>query len=239
MTEPLPDWIRDAAKARALAGIRNPQRDASIRRLRQAMAENAIQPGTVVIYSGSLTDHHGPAVFIGPSGNYPAGEETRYTLIFAGKPKLEGVGRASFRVADSDDQVPSDVRELAEAIAQLNDRQAPTRPPGLADLIQQLIHAITNPDTSASLIDDIHAEIQAKYGADLVPVAAAEAEQAIENFRWAVRRWDGHIRTVGSEGAARLLVRSANGEPSKRHWYTAVLQRDGADGEWVEVESDA
>lgn len=121
----------------------------------------------------------------------------------------------------------------------LDTPQTSTRAPGLADLIQQLIHAMAETDTPASLIDDIHAEIQAKYGADLVPVAASEAEQAIENFRWAVRRWDGHIRTVGSEGAARLLMRSANGEPSKRHWYTAVLHRDGAGGEWIEVEFDA
>lgn len=119
MTEQLPDWILDAAKARALASIRNPQRDASIRRLRQAMAENAIQPGTVVIYSGSFADHHGPAVFIGPSGNYPAGEEVRYTLIFCDLPKLEGVGRGSFAVAGPDDQVPAEVRELADAIASL------------------------------------------------------------------------------------------------------------------------
>ena len=119
MTEPLPDWIRDAAKACALAGIRNPQRDASIRKLRQAMAANTIQPGTVVIYSGSFTDYHGPAVYVGPSGNYPAGEKTRYTLIFAGLPKLEGVGRASFTVAGPNDQVPDEVRELGTAIAQL------------------------------------------------------------------------------------------------------------------------
>jgi len=119
MTEQLPDWIRDAAKARALASIRNPQRDASIRKLRQAMAANTIQPGTVVIYTGSFTDHHGPAVYISPSGDYPADEETRYTLIFCGLPKLEGVGRGSFTVASPDDEVPGEVRELGAAIAQL------------------------------------------------------------------------------------------------------------------------
>lgn len=120
MTEQLPDWILDGAKARALASIRNPQRDARLRELRRAMSANAIQPGTVVIYTGSFTDHHGPAVYIGPSGEYPAGEETRYTLIFCGLPKLEGVGRSSFTVAGPDDQVPDDVRELGSAIAQLN-----------------------------------------------------------------------------------------------------------------------
>jgi hypothetical protein len=108
-------------------------------------------------------------------------------------------------------------------------KPATAHPHGLAGLIQQLVSAMT----------DIHAEIEAEYGADLVPVAADEAERAIEGFRWAVRRWDGHIRTAASEGAARLLVRSANGEASRRHWYTAVLHRDAADGEWVEVESDA
>jgi hypothetical protein len=122
VTEQLPDWILDGAKARALASIRNPQRDASLRELRQAMAANTIQPGTVVIYAGSFTDHHGPAVFIGPSGDYPAGEEIRYTLIFVGLPKLEGVGRASFTAAGPDDQVPGDVRELADAIARLGNR---------------------------------------------------------------------------------------------------------------------
>jgi len=122
MTEPLPDWIRDAAKARALASIRNPQRDASIRELRRAMAANTIQPGTVVIYAGSFTDHHGPAVYIGPSGDYPDGEEIRYTLIFCGLPKLEGVGRTSFTIAGPDDQVPDEVRELGKAIAQLRSR---------------------------------------------------------------------------------------------------------------------
>jgi hypothetical protein len=122
VTEQLPDWILDGAKERALASIRNPQRDASLRELRQTMAANTIQPGTVVIYAGSLTDHHGPAVFIGPSGDYPAGEEIRYTLIFVGLPKLEGVGRASFTVAVPDDQVPGDVRELADAIARLDNR---------------------------------------------------------------------------------------------------------------------
>lgn len=120
MTEPLPTWVSDAAKARALASIRNPQRDASIRKLREVMAANTIQPGTVVIYHGSKDEHHGPAVYVGPSGDYPAGEETRYTLIFCGLPKLEGVGRGSFTVAGPDDQVPDDVRELGSAIAQLN-----------------------------------------------------------------------------------------------------------------------
>lgn len=120
MTEQLPDWILDGAKARALASIRNPQRDARLRELRRAMSANAIQPGTVVIYTGSFTDHHGPAVYIGPSGEYPAGEETRYTLIFCGLPKLEGVGRGSFTVAGPDDQVPDDIRELGSAIAQIN-----------------------------------------------------------------------------------------------------------------------
>ena len=119
MTEPLPTWILDNAKARALASIRNAHRDESIRKLRQAMAANAIQPGTVVIYSGSFTDHHGPAVYVGPSGDYPPGDEVRYTLIFCGLPKLEGVGRSSFTVASPDDQVPTDVRELGAAIAQL------------------------------------------------------------------------------------------------------------------------
>lgn len=126
MTEQLPDWILDGAKARALASIRNPQRDASLRELRRAMAANTIQPGTVVIYSGSFTDHHGPAVFIGPSGDYPAGEEIRYTLIFVGLPKLEGVSRASFTVAGADDQVPAEVRELADAISQLSDQRTAT-----------------------------------------------------------------------------------------------------------------
>lgn len=120
MTEQLPEWILDGAKVRALASIRSPQRDASLRKLRQAMAANAIQPGTVVIYTGSFTDHHGPAVYIGPSGEYPAGEETRYTLIFCGLPKLEGVGRGSFTVAGPDDQVSDDVRKLGSAITQLN-----------------------------------------------------------------------------------------------------------------------
>lgn len=120
MTEQLPGWILDGAKARALAGIRNPQRDAKLRELRAAIAATEIQPGTVVIYTGSFTDHHGPAVYIGPSGEYPAGEETRYTLIFCGLPKLEGVGRGSFTVAGPDDQVPGDVRELGSAIAQIN-----------------------------------------------------------------------------------------------------------------------
>jgi len=122
MTEQLPDWIRDAAKSRALASIRNPQRDASIRELRRAMVANTIQSGTVVIYAGSFTDHHGPAVYIGPSGDYPAGEEIRYTLIFAGLPQLQGVGRSSFTVAGPNDQVPDEVRELADAIAQLGSR---------------------------------------------------------------------------------------------------------------------
>lgn len=120
MTEQLPNWILDGAKARALASIRNPQRDSRLRELRAAMAANTIQPGTVVIYTGSFTDHHGPAVYIGPSGEYPAGEETRYTLIFCGLSKLEGVGRGSFAVAGPDDQVPDDVRELGSAIAQRN-----------------------------------------------------------------------------------------------------------------------
>lgn len=120
MTEQLPEWILDGAKARALASIRNPQRDASLRELRRAMAANTIQPGTVVIYTGSFTDHHGPAVYIGPSGEYPAGEETRYTLIFCGLPKLEGVGRGSFTVAGPDDQISDDVRELGSAITQLS-----------------------------------------------------------------------------------------------------------------------
>lgn len=122
MTEQLPGWILDGAKARALASIRNPQRAAKLRELRQAIAANAIQPGAVVIYTGSFTDHHGPAVYIGPSGDYPAGEETRYTLIFCGLPKLEGVGRGSFTVAGPDDQISDDVRELGSAIARL-DRQ--------------------------------------------------------------------------------------------------------------------
>lgn len=122
MTEQLPEWILDGAKARALATIRNPQRDASLRKLRQAIAANTIQPGTVVIYAGSFTDHHGPAVYIGPSGEYPAGEETRYTLIFCGLPKLEGVGRGSFAVADLDDQISDDVRELGAAIARISHR---------------------------------------------------------------------------------------------------------------------
>lgn len=122
MTEQLPDWILDGAKARALASIRNPQHDASLRELRQAMSANTIQPGTVVIYTGSFTDHHGPAVYIGPSGDYPAGEETRYTLIFCGLPKLEGVGRGSFTIAGPDDRVPDDVRELAAAIARISHR---------------------------------------------------------------------------------------------------------------------
>jgi len=122
MTEQLPDWTLNAAKARALASIRNPQRDASIRELRRAMTANTIQPGTVVIYAGSFTDHHGPAVYIGPSGEYPAGEEVRYTLIFCGLPKLEGVGRASFNVAGPDNEVPDEVRELADAIARLGNR---------------------------------------------------------------------------------------------------------------------
>lgn len=120
MTEQLPEWILDGAKARALATIRNPQRDASLRKLRQAIAANTIQPGTVVIYTGSFTDHHGPAVYVGPSGEYPAGEETRYTLIFCGLPKLEGVGRGSFTVAGPDDQISDDVRELGSAITQLS-----------------------------------------------------------------------------------------------------------------------
>lgn len=122
MTEPFPTWITDAVKARALASIRNPQRDASLRELRRAMTANTIQSGPVVIYSGSFTDHHGPAVYIGPSGNYPAGEEVRYTLIFVGLPKLEGVGRASFTVAGPDGQVPSEVRELADAMVRLDSR---------------------------------------------------------------------------------------------------------------------
>lgn len=120
MTEQLPDWILDSAKARALATFNDPQYRAKMRELRRAIAANTIQPGTVVIYTGSFTDHHGPAVYIGPSGEYPAGEEIRYTLIFCGLPKLEGVGRSSFTVAGPDDQVPDDVRELGSAIAQLN-----------------------------------------------------------------------------------------------------------------------
>lgn len=122
MTGHLPDWILDSAKARALATFNDPQHHAKMRELRQAMAANMIQPGTVVIYAGSFTDHHGPAVYIGPSGEYPAGEETRYTLIFCGLPKLEGVGRSSFTVAGPDDQISDDVRELGSAIARL-DRQ--------------------------------------------------------------------------------------------------------------------
>lgn len=120
MTEQLPDWIMDAAKARALASIRNPQRDASLRELRRAMAANTIQPGTVVIYSGSFTDHHGPAAYIGPSGDYPAGEETRHTLIFCGLPKLKGVGRGSFTIAGPDDEVSDNIRELGDAIAHIS-----------------------------------------------------------------------------------------------------------------------
>lgn len=120
MTEQLPDWIINGAKARALATFNDPQHHAKMRELRQAIAAEAIRPGTVVIYTGSYADHHGPAVYIGPSGEYPAGEETRYTLIFCGLPKLEGVGRGSFTVAGPDDQVPDDVRELGSAIAQLN-----------------------------------------------------------------------------------------------------------------------
>ena len=122
MTGHLPDWILDSAKARALATFNDPQHHAKMRELRQAIAADAIQPGTVVIYTGSFTDHHGPAVYIGPSGEYPAGEETRYTLIFCGLPKLEGVGRGSFTIAGPDDQVPDDVRELASAIAQISHR---------------------------------------------------------------------------------------------------------------------
>lgn len=110
---------------------------------------------------------------------------------------------------------------------------------GLASLIRELVSAMTDPGVPYSLIDVIHAEIEAKYGAELVPVAAAEAERQVAGFQWAARRWDGEIHTVESEGAARLRVRSANGEPSKRHWYTAVLHRDGADCEWVEVAFDA
>lgn len=120
MTGHLPDWILDGAKARALGMFNDPQRDARLRELRKAMAANTIQPGTIVIYTGSFTDHHGPAVYVGPSGNYPAGEEIRYTLIFYGLPKLEGVGRNSFTVAGPDDEVSDDVRELADAIAQMS-----------------------------------------------------------------------------------------------------------------------
>lgn len=117
MIEQLPDWILHGAKARALAVFNDPQRHAKLRELRQAIAADTIQPGTVVIYAGSFADHHGPAVYVGPSGNYPAGEETRYTLIFYGLSKLEGVGRTSFTVAGPDDEVSDDVRELADAIA--------------------------------------------------------------------------------------------------------------------------
>lgn len=109
---------------------------------------------------------------------------------------------------------------------------------GLADLIQQLAHAMTNPDAPYGLIDDVLGEVEARYGADLVSVAASEAEQRIEGFQWAARRWDGEIHTAESEGAARLRVRRANGDPSKRNWYTAVLFRAKPDGEWVEVASD-
>lgn len=109
---------------------------------------------------------------------------------------------------------------------------------GLADLIQQLVHAMTDPGAPYGLIDDILGEVEARYGAGLVSIAAFEAEQRIESFQWAARRWDGTIHTAESEGAARLRVCSANGEPSKRNWYTAVLFRATPDGEWVEVASD-
>jgi hypothetical protein len=75
-----------------------------------------IPGGTVVLYSGSFTDRHGLAVFVGPSGNYPAEQETRYTLIFAGRLRLEGVGRSSFTPAGQDTLIPPLVRELADAI---------------------------------------------------------------------------------------------------------------------------
>jgi hypothetical protein len=104
--------------------------------------------------------------------------------------------------------------------------------------IRQLIAAMTNPDAPYSCIDDILGEVEAAHGPDAVVTVSTEAHRRIEAFQWAVRRWNGEIRTAETEGAARLLVVSANGEPSKRWWYTAVLHRDEPGGPWVEVASD-
>lgn len=79
-----------------------------------------ITPGTVVIYTGSFTDHHGPAIYVGPSGNYPPGDEVRYTLVFVGHPRLEGVGARSFTMPGPDVEIPAEVRDLADAIRNLN-----------------------------------------------------------------------------------------------------------------------
>lgn len=110
--------------------------------------------------------------------------------------------------------------------------------PELLDTARCLANAIADPKVGPSLIDDICAGVEAGYGPDAVVAVSDEAARILNDCRWAARRWDGHVRAVATELEAWSLVRSANGEPSKRHWFTAVLRRDEPGGPWIEVASD-
>lgn len=118
----LPDWVRDGAKARALAAFDAPPSAELREARRQARQPLDLPGGTVVVYSGSFATHHGLAVFVGPSGDYPAGQEVRYTLVFSGLHRLEGVGRGSFTPAPPDTDIPPLVQELADAMRRLTSK---------------------------------------------------------------------------------------------------------------------